>query len=799
MLHMRRLWLLGVFVLLAIAPVFAIGEPDRDDDDSSSTTDTNITAMVVNDEGGAVSITGTVSYTNPFFTSGVSQPLVILEDQAGFVDRNEYFLFPPESQVLGQITSDFLQSPFSYSLALPQEPQGSLRDVDNDGETDAGVMVFAVAYWSNTFGDPYLEERDQYGGGWSTAYASTVVSINPETAREIIGGKFVIYASEDGQGFPSGFGEDGLLFTEDDPIVTIPQGWSVVNLDAEPFTFDRSRNQTIELFEPEGAAVVDYSSQGYVEAFNNMVDLLSNEYAFTEYYGLNWEDMRSRYLPRFEEAASNNAPTDYALALRDFLWEIPDGHVSMSLDLLLPLFREDTDGGFGFAIRELDDGRVLTNFVLPNSPAAEAGITLGTEIIARDGVPIEDVLADTFVWAHQALGTEHTKRLQQLRYATRSPLGADVAWTFINDDGEEETATMTAIPERDSFSFSSFNANRPPTELPVEYEILPSGYGYVAITSFSDDEYLTVQLWERMIAEFTANNVAGIIVDMRRNGGGSGFLADQMAAYFFDEPLELGNTGAYNEELGEFYFDERGIDRFYLPPEEKRWLGPVAVLVEPSCWSACEFFSYNLTLQDRAEIIGFYPTGGLGGSVNDFYMPENVTIRFTAGRAVDPNGEIHIEGKGVAPTVDVPVNEETLFAEDDVLLRTAEQTLTNIVRGEIIEGGMLAFAQPSGTLSASKTITGEQVAHFEVELLADTIVSFYAGSDDDTLDTTLAIYDASGTTLLAENDDANDSTVSSALEGLTVTSPLTVIVEVGLFDAEAQGEFTLTIESAPSE
>jgi hypothetical protein len=38
-----------------------------------------------------------------------------------------------------------------------------LRDVDNDGETDAGVMVFAVAYWSNTFGDPYLEERDHMG------------------------------------------------------------------------------------------------------------------------------------------------------------------------------------------------------------------------------------------------------------------------------------------------------------------------------------------------------------------------------------------------------------------------------------------------------------------------------------------------------------------------------------------------------------------------------------------------------------------------------------------------------------
>ena len=76
-------------------------------------------AEIVSDEGGAVSITGEVEYTNTFFTMGVAEPVVILEDQAGFVDRNENFLMPVESQTLGQITSDFFTSPFSYSIALP--------------------------------------------------------------------------------------------------------------------------------------------------------------------------------------------------------------------------------------------------------------------------------------------------------------------------------------------------------------------------------------------------------------------------------------------------------------------------------------------------------------------------------------------------------------------------------------------------------------------------------------------------------------------------------------------------------
>ncbi|MBZ0275060.1 MAG: hypothetical protein K8I60_02875, partial [Anaerolineae bacterium] len=79
-------------------------------------------AEIVNDEGGPVDVTGSVNYTDLTFTAGVAEPVIILEDEAGFVDRNMGFLMPRESQVLGQITSDFYTSPFTYSLELPIEP-----------------------------------------------------------------------------------------------------------------------------------------------------------------------------------------------------------------------------------------------------------------------------------------------------------------------------------------------------------------------------------------------------------------------------------------------------------------------------------------------------------------------------------------------------------------------------------------------------------------------------------------------------------------------------------------------------
>ena len=488
----------GFYALLAA--VLILGSLSTADALAQEDGETPPAAQIVNDEGGAVRISGSVTYSAPYFTLGVAQPLVILEDQTGFVDRNEHFLMPVASQTIGQITSDFFTSPFQYSLALPIEPQGSYRDVDNDDVEDQGVQIFAIAYWDNTFGDPFLEERDLYGGGWSTAYASTRISDDIETDREIVGGVFLVYTTDDQQGFPSGFGEDDLLFTDDDPIVTLPQGYTIVNMDAEPFSFDRSRNPVVDLIEPEGIALVDYSDQSYSDAFNSLIDLLTKEYAFTEYKDIDWEAKRTEFLPLFEAAATDEDARAYQRALRDFGWSIPDGHVSGAF--VNEDFQLAIAGGLGIAIRETDEGSVIVNFVGEGSPVETAGITLGTEIVSIDGVPIGDAIGNAVAFS-APFSTEHFKRLQQMRYAVRFPIETEVELTWIDAEGEEVTETMKVISEYDSFSFSSFARGTTGFEIPVDYKLLEADeygendYGYVKIDSFSDNSVLTIQLWER--------------------------------------------------------------------------------------------------------------------------------------------------------------------------------------------------------------------------------------------------------------------------------------------------------------
>lgn len=654
-------------------------------------------------DNGPKTVTGNVAYTNPFFTEGVAQPVVILEDQGGFVTRDRKFLIPIESQVIGEITSDFYTSPFTYSLSLPAEPNGTLHDVDHDGIDETGVMIFAVAYWTNTWGDPFLERRDQGGGGWSSAYASTKVSDDRASYLEVYGGKYLVYAKDDKQQFPLDFGDDKKLFTDDDPVMDLPAGWSVIDLDQSPFEIDRSENPEIDLLEPEGSALVDYSNLSYTEAFDKMVEKFKNEYAFTELKKIDWDAKAAEFRPAFEKAEQNKDAHEYVLALRDFIWSIPDTHVGFDSSSLNEDFSTDIAGGLGFAMRETDDGKMIANFITEGSPAAKAGMEWGAEIISFDGTPVSDVVEAVVPWSSPFSNPE-IKRLQQLIFATRFRMDKEhVEVKFKNLKGSEQTAVLPVVNEYDSLNFAYYPPGESLTSLPVEFDVLSSGYGYIKISSFLDNDVLSIQVWERAIKYFNDNQVPGVILDLRNNGGGSGWLADQMAAYFFSEETVVGNKAFYDNSTGEFYMDPGDESRMIPPRAELQYSGPVAVMVGPNCASACEFFSYDLTINDRATIIGQYPSEGAGGSVEDFVMPESISVRMTIGRAVDAEGNIHLEGKGVVPDVRVPVTLETLQKianGEDVVLAATEKVVSEPLGAGVTPSGPPEIASVSAASSA---------------------------------------------------------------------------------------------------
>ncbi len=611
-------------------------------------------------------ITGTIPFTSPFFLNTLGEAFVMLEDQAGFVARDEDYAFPLPSQVIGPIEQSG-ENTLSFTLVLPSVPQGTLLDVDNDGGGDVGVMIFQIAYWNNTWGGPFLEERD--GSGWSSAYTSAIT--DPDRDYEITGGLLLIWAPDGNQGFPSGFGHDQMLFTADDPTQAVPAGYNMVDLNSEPFRVYKEANPVLELIEGAGE-VKDFSNLNYADAFDAMFERVSVEYPFTEDKGIDWDALSETFSPRARQA--RNAE-DFYRVLRDFTYAIPDAHVGLTINS--QVFFEEQGGSFGLILAELNDGRVIVTQVLPDTPGAREGIEVGAEILRWGGKPVQQALDDVEPY-FGPYSTEHAKRKDKLIFLTRVPPETDVAIQYRNPGGATTDVTLTADIEYDSLftAYPAFNTDE--FDLPIEAKTLPSGIVYIRINTFSDDYALMAEIWGRQIQALIDNEVPGLILDLRVNGGGSGGLAANFAGYFIDEEIEVSQHAYYNHETGVF---EYGDEPARLEPGPLYYGGPIAILVSPNCVSACEGFAYWLTLNQRAIIVGHAATAGAYGEVGlgQYTMPGDINMQFPTGRPETPDGDLLIEGQGVPLDITVPVTLESALGQIDAVLDAAVEALLDMI------------------------------------------------------------------------------------------------------------------------
>ncbi len=236
-------------------------------------------------------------------TEIVDQPVMALIDD-GLAAKGDRDSFPSNAgQVLGVITSDFFSTPFSYTINLPFTGSGMQVDLDQNDSTDTGVQVYEVALAQNMLNTVPLTGISQ-GAILSSYYRDSLT-------EEIVKGALVVYAPDDQQGFPCGYGDDGKLFTADDPIVTLPQGFTVANIDNGTITFDRSQVAKVNVADAPGGATLDFSDQGIAESFDTLIDFLKERYVFTEFYDIDWDALKATYLPRVEQADADANLAEY--------------------------------------------------------------------------------------------------------------------------------------------------------------------------------------------------------------------------------------------------------------------------------------------------------------------------------------------------------------------------------------------------------------------------------------------------------------------------------------------------------
>jgi hypothetical protein len=275
-------------------------------------------------------------------------------------------------------------------------------------------------------------------------------------------------------------------------------------------------------------------------------------------------------------------------------------------------------------------------------------------------------------------------------------VGTEATVTFTNPGGKPQTATLTAVAERDSFRRTSifFDAPSNPNN-PVEWRVLDSGIGYISINSYFDDLSLIVTLFERALTQFTAAGVSNLIIDLRFNGGGNPL---GLAGFLTDKEIPLGQQASYSEETGKF--EPVGVRGKVLPNQEQYQFDKIAMLVGPACASACEQEAYSFSQVPNAIVVGMYPSGGIFADVlrGQYELPEGISLQIPTERFTKPDGGLFLEGTGVVPTVKVPVTEATVLTTDDVVLRAAEDALFGVGPGDLqIEGGPVLASAASST------------------------------------------------------------------------------------------------------
>ncbi len=622
--------------------------------------------------GGPVMLRGGMEYSNEFAveTYYVEQA-VALNDLTGFVLRDKEWELPVDSQVLGYLEVDEEANSGEYQLQLPVQPAGIFNDVDQNDAENEGVQIFAVAYSPNLAGGPFSVGDDR-SRGWPSYMAS--IKTDRENQDEIKGGRLLVWAPDDQQQFPSDFGTDKMLFTKDDPVQSLPAGYSVIDLDKKPFAVLREADVEMQLYEPDDVAVKDFSKDSYSQAFQKLYDTLTKEYAFN---GISdkqpdWKALYDEVMPLVKEAEKQKDARAYYLALLQFSLGFQDGHVSMNGDVVGgQYYYEQVSSGYGFGIRELDDGRALVVYVTTGGPAANAGMQLGAEIIQFNDQPIADAIAKVEPISGP-FSTEIAKRLEQARFLLRAPIDTEATVIFKNPGQVEQTVTLAAVPEQDSFNATSPYAGRESSVLPLDYKYLSSGVGYIRINTNYDDLNLLYRLFERAIKDFEQNEVPGIVIDMRVNSGGASL---GLAGFFSDQEIPMGQLEYFSDKTGKF--EPEGVRDRVIPNENQYRFDKMALLVDQTCYSACELESYGFSQVPGMIVVGQYPTAGVEAETarGKFDLPEGFTFTAPTGRFVLPDGEIFLEGQGVPPTLKVPVDEASVLDGEDVVLAAAEQAV----------------------------------------------------------------------------------------------------------------------------
>lgn len=281
-------------------------------------------------------------------------------------------------------------------------------------------------------------------------------------------------------------------------------------------------------------------------------------------------------------------------------------------------------------------------------------IPRGSEILKVDGVAIDGLYREMVQYVSGS--TSQWKDYISDRQLLLGPAETEIELTYREPGGARKSVTVLR-PSPDSLKET-------PKEVRVHLgweeesssQRLEGGWGYIKYTSFSlRSPKRTVELFDEALdAIFDA---PGLIIDLRGNGGGYVDAISKIAGRFIAARETMGfySVRTPGQETISRVWDEAtgsviSKPRLLATPRKEIYTGPVVILIDRACFSACESFTGGLQSFERVLVIGPEASGGGSGFVGGLELPSGAIISFSWTVAWLPNGQ-QIEGNGVAPDI----------------------------------------------------------------------------------------------------------------------------------------------------
>ena len=412
------------------------------------------------------------------------------------------------------------------------------------------------------------------------------------------------------------------------------------------------------------------SSTEALAAFDSAWSRVRNAHYDTAMRGIDWTRVRDELRPKAERATTLGELRGVLSEMLDRLGESHYGIIREESDEALdPDPREaESDGqpgDAGMSLRLLGNDIVVSH-VLRGGPADRAGVKAGWVV---DSVGRFNARRAAERLARLRTDVERRQALVRLPRAVDAAFlgsaGSVMRAAFRDGSGRR---VVVPITRRATPGELVHFPNLPALLAYLEYERRPLGDaatdGCVGIIRFNIWMPALADDFDRAVD--AVRDCRGIVIDLRGNPGGLGFMVAGVGGHFLDSTVSLGTLRTRGGELRFVVNPRRATSR---GEPVRPYAGPLAILVDPLTGSTSEVFAAGMQAIGRARIFGETSAGQALPAMATRLPTGDVLLHVTAD-LVAPDGR-RVEGRGVVPDEPVPLRRAELLAGRDAALEAA--------------------------------------------------------------------------------------------------------------------------------